>query len=295
MTRFSVCGLQLDLAASGNLERLEREARHAKVTYPWIDMIVFGELAVHGLDPDFAEPADGPTEQRLRRLADRLGVWLVPGSMFERDGDHVYNTAPVIDPSGDVVARYRKLFPWLPWEAGVTPGGEHVVWDVPDVGRFGISICYDSWFPETTRALAWLGAEAIIHPTATSTVDRGVELVLARANAAMNQCWWVEVNSAAPLAVGQSIVTGPEGEVVHQSGAGSELVTAQVDLSRVREVRERGSFNLNQVLKSLRDSTVSFPQYGGATPARTAGWDGLGPLQPASGRIAALAGSQLAG
>jgi len=281
--RFGVCGLQLALEANDNLGRIEEEARKVKATYPWIDMLIFGELAVHGVETRFAEPAGGPTEQHLQRLASELAVWMVPGSMFELDGKTIYNTTPIIDPTGQVVARYRKLFPWHPWEAGVTPGAEPVVWEIPGVGRFGISICYDSWFPETTRAMAWMGAEAIIHPTATSTVDRHVELVLAQANAALGQCYWVEVNSSAPLAVGRSIVAGPEGEVVHQAESGPELVTSQLDLARVRDVRENGAFGLNQVLKSLRDSEVAFPQFGGAGIAESPTWRSLGPLQPPHG------------
>jgi len=278
MTLFSICALQLDLPNGGGLEVLERTARDTVTAYPWIDMVVFGELAVHGTDRAAAEPLDGPTVQRLRRLAEQLGVWLVPGSMFERAGDEIFNTSIVIDPGGAIVARYRKMFPWKPWEDSVTAGTEPVVWDIPGVGRFGVSICYDSWFPETTRALAWLGAEVIIHPTATATVDREVELALAQAHAASNQCYWVEVNSAAPLAVGRSIVVGPDGEVLHRAGAGREVITVQLDLDRVRHARENGSFGLNQVLKSLRDSTVGLPQNGDAPLHESAAWAELGPL-----------------
>ena len=81
-------------------------------------------------------------------------IWLVPGSHFERVDDKLYNTALVIDPSGAVVARYRKMFPFLPYETAISPGTEFCVFDVPAVGRFGLSICYDMWFPETTRTLA---------------------------------------------------------------------------------------------------------------------------------------------
>ena len=284
MRRFGVCGLQLALEASDNLGRLEEASRSTKAAYPWIDMFVFGELAVHGLDLNKAEPAGGPTETAFQRLASRLETWLIPGSMFERDGDAVFNTAPVIDPGGDIVGRYRKIFPWLPWEAGVTPGSEPFVWDIPEVGRLGVSICYDSWFPETTRAMAWLGAEAIIHPTATSTVDRRTELVLAQANAALGQLYWFEVNSSAPLAVGQSIIAGPEGEVVHQGGTSAEVLTGQLDFSRVRDVRTNGAFGLNQVLKSLRDSQAGFPQFGGASVAHSPHWSELGPLAASGGR-----------
>src|SRR5690606_24695809 len=121
-------------------------------------------------------------------------IWLIPGSMFERRGDAVLNTASVISPDGEVVTRYSKMFPFMPYEAGVAAGNEFVIWSVPDVGTFGLSICYDMWFPETTRTLAARGAEVIIHPTMTGTIDRDVEHSIARATAACNQCFVIDIN-----------------------------------------------------------------------------------------------------
>ena len=111
----------------------------------------------------------------------------------------VHNTTPVIDPSGQVVGRYRKMFPFLPYEADVVPGEEFLVFDVADVGRFGVSICYDMWFPETTRTLVAMGAEVILHPSHTTTIDRDAELAIARASAVMNQCYLFDVNGAGPI------------------------------------------------------------------------------------------------
>ena len=67
--------------------------------------------------------------------------------------------------NGEVVGRYDKIFPFYPYETGVTGGDEFLIFDVPDVGRFGITICYDMWFPETSRTLAVQGVEVILHPT----------------------------------------------------------------------------------------------------------------------------------
>src|SRR3546814_4288082 len=96
------------------------------------------------------------------------------------------------------------MFPFAPYERGVAPGSEFVVFDVPGAGRFGVSICYDMWFPETTRSLASLGAEVILHPTLTNTIDRDAELAIARASAATNQCYFVDINVAGALGVGRS-------------------------------------------------------------------------------------------
>ena len=68
------------------------------------------------------------------------------------------------------------------------------VFDVPDVGRFGLSICYDMWFPETTRQLTSQGVEVLLHPVLTGTTDRDAELAIARATAAQFQCYVIDVN-----------------------------------------------------------------------------------------------------
>jgi predicted amidohydrolase len=153
------------------------------------------------------------------------------------------------------------MFPFLPYEKGITPGSECVVFDVPGVGRFGVSICYDMWFPETTRTLAWMGAEVIIHPTMTNTIDRDLELAIARTSAAVNQCYFVDINCAGRLGNGRSIVVGPDGGVIHQAGIGHEIIPVELDLGLVRRSRRRGLLGLGQVLKSFRDSEAQFPPY----------------------------------
>jgi predicted amidohydrolase len=101
----------------------------------------------------------------------------------------------------ELAASYRKVFPWRPYERW---GGSFVVADMAGFGRVGLSICYDSWFPEVARHLAWMGAEVILNPTLTPTADRAQELVLARAQAITNQVYVVGVNAAAPTARGRS-------------------------------------------------------------------------------------------
>ena len=131
-----------------------------------------------------AEPLDGPRVKLLGELAGDLGVWLMPGTVCELGEDGaLYNTAVVLSPTGELVASYRKCFPWRPYEPYL-PGDRFVVFDLP-VGRIGVSICYDAWFPEVARHLAWMGAEVIVNPTQTTTCDRDQEVVLARANACL--------------------------------------------------------------------------------------------------------------
>ena len=261
MTHFAIAGLQLELSAQDNLHLVRSEMERLKQRFPWVDMVVLAELSLFGTNKGNAQPLPGRVEEELCQLARELHVWFIPGSIYERDGDRIYNTTPVINPHGEVVARYRKMFPFLPYESGVTAGAEFVVFDVPNVGRFGVSICYDMWFPEVTRTLAWMGAEVILHPSLTNTIDRDLELSIARTNAAVNQCYFFDINCAGRLGYGKSIVVGPDGNVIHQAGAGYEIMPIEIDLDNVRRSRSRGLLGLGQVLKSFRDSTVQFPAY----------------------------------
>jgi predicted amidohydrolase len=279
MSTFSLAGLQLALPYGDNRERIAREVESTLRRFPWVQMVVLAELATYGPELRYAQVLQGGEAERFYcELAARLGTWLVPGSLYEQVGEAVYNTALVIDPTGEVVARYRKIYPFRPYERNVAPGSEIVVFDVPAVGRFGLSICYDGWFPETTRAMACLGATVIIHPTMTGTVDRAQELVIAQANAIVNQCYFVDINNAGLLGNGRSIVVGPEGDVLHQAGELNEVIPLTLDLDRVARVRRDGIKGLGQVLKSFRDTPMVFGCYNGAAPA--CGYlDSLGPLE----------------
>ncbi len=261
MSHFAVAGIQLELSAQDNLHLARAELERVKLRFPWVDMVVLAELSLLGPNTANAQPMPGRVEEALRAMARDFDLWLIPGSLHENDGGRIYNTTPVINPRGEVVARYRKMFPFLPYEKGITPGNEFVVFDVPKVGRFGVSICYDMWFPETTRTLAWMGAEVIIHPTMTNTIDRDLELAIARTSAAVNQCYVVDINCAGRLGNGRSIVVGPDGSVIHQAGIGHEIIPVELDLGLVRRSRRRGLLGLGQVLKSFRDSKVKFPPY----------------------------------
>lgn len=261
MTTFAIAGLQLDAINGDNVDAMLAEIDAAARRFPWLDMVVLGELNACGSDTSTAEPLPGPTENRFCEAARQNRIWLIPGSLHEADKGRVYNTTPVISPDGEVVARYRKQFPWLPYEDSVTPGDQFTVFEVEGVGRFGISICYDMWFPETIRTMAWMGADVILHPSLTSTIDREAEIAMIRAHAAMNQVYFFDVNVAGPLGVGQSCIAGPGGEVIYQAGRGREIIPLKLDLGYLRDVQVQGWQNLGQPLKSFRDSKVKFPPY----------------------------------
>jgi len=275
--RFGIVGLQLAYGQGDNLDRMVAQIGSAARRYPWASMVMTGELCGFGANPALAQCLPGDAEQRLSTLARELGLWLIPGSLYENHDGRLYNTTPVINPDGEVVGRYRKMFPFAPYERGITPGDEFLVFDVPGAGRFGISICYDMWFPETTRSLCSLGAEVILHPTMTNTIDRDIEIAICRASAATNQCYFVDVNVAGDLGCGRSVLCGPGGEVIHQAGSGREVMAMEIDFNYLRRCRERGWHGLGQPLKSFRDSKVVYPAYGAAR-ADSGALDALGPL-----------------
>lgn len=282
LTPFAIAGLQLSIHADRpNLDAIRGKIDLLMHLYPWVQMVVVSELATYGPLTNHAVTLPGPPETAYQEIAARHRIWLLPGSMFERLGSTIYNTAPVINPDGEVIARHRKMFPFLPYEAGVEGGTEFVVFDVPEVGRFGLSICYDMWFPETSRTLAVMGAEVILHPTLTGTIDREVETMIARATAACNQCFVIDINGCADGGNGRSVFVGPVGDLLYEAGTGEEMIPIEIDLDRVRRTREVGLRGLGQPLKSFRDRKVDFTIYD-RSKANLAYLDTLGPLVKAT-------------
>lgn len=241
-----------------------------------LDLIVFPEIHVHGGSDDAedsnawlrsaAEPLDGPRIDALARVAADLGVWLIPGSVAELGSDgRCYNTEVVFNPAGELIASYRKVFPWRPYEAWAS-GHRFVVFDMPGLGRGGLSICYDAWFPESTRSVAWMGAEFVVNVVKTTGSDRKQERVLAQANAIVNQVFMLSVNAAGPVGAGGSIVVDPEGTVVADlPSAQPGLLTFDIDLDAVTRVRDVGTEGFNRMWSQMApdDPLIELPIYDG--------------------------------
>jgi len=262
MKPFAIAGIQMNVSAIvPNVEMMKLKINITMNLYPWVDMIVFSELCPYGPLIKTAQPIPNHFEAEMQALAKSYGIWLLPGSIFEERAGNVFNTASVINPQGEVIKRYSKMFPFYPYEVGVTPGSEYCVFDVPEVGRFGVSVCYDMWFPETVRTLTVMGAEVILHPTMTGTIDREIELSIVRAMAAINQCYFFDVNGLDTGGSGRSIVCGPDGRVLYEAGGNEEIFPLELDLERVKRSREMGVLRLGQPLKSFRDHIGEFKVY----------------------------------
>lgn len=292
MRPFAVAGLQLNISGRrSNLDHICDRIEMLMLLYPWVQMVLVSELATFGgwTGNSMAFPND--IEKRYCNLAAKHKIWLLPGSLYESTDKGIYNMTPVIDPSGVVATRCRKMFPFMPYETGVESGTEFCVFDVPNVGRFGVSICYDMWLPETSRTLAAMGAEVILHPTLTPSIDRDVELCIVRATAAMNQCFVIDINGIGDGGNGRSTIVSPTGDVLYQAGTNEESMPIEIDLDRVRRSREVGLKGLGQPLKSFRDRTVEFAVYDRNSGVASY-LDTLGPLEKmARGSRAGLEGA----
>jgi len=263
------------------LAQLADRARVVRETAPHAQLLLLPELHLSALPPLLEEHAGyagqvageipGPITEALGEIARDSGLWLVPGSIYERaDDGRIHNTAVVVSPDGELVARYRKVFPWQPHES-CAAGARFVTFDVPDIGRIGLAICYDGNFPETFRQLAWMGAEVVLQPTLTTTSDREAELVMARANAIFNQLYVVSLNAAPPAGLGRSVIVDPEGLVRLAGGESEELMTDVLDLDAVKRVREYGTAGVSRMWEQiLREGPgVELPMYGGSVQPPT--------------------------
>jgi len=277
MRPFAIAGIQMKVSAvASNVEMMKLKLDITMTLYPWIEMVLFSELCAYGPLIHTAQEIPCSFEAEMQAMAKKYGIWLLPGSIFEKSNGKIYNTSTVINPKGEIVTRYRKMFPFYPYEVGVTPGTEFCVFDVPEVGRFGVSICYDMWFPETIRTLVSMGAEVILHPTMSGTIDRDIELSIVRAMASVNQCYFFDVNGLDTGGTGRSIVCGPDGLVIHQSEGTEEIIPLELNIARVKRSRELGILRLGQPLKSFRDHLGQFSIYQPQTPHPYL--DSLGPL-----------------
>ena len=256
MAKINICSLQLDLKDSDNFEKINLEVDKVLSEDEQTHMIVMSELAVSGVKPD-EEKSLSTFLPLFSDLAKKYDTWLIPGTFHEFEDDVIYNTCPVINNKGELVAKARKLYPWLPYENQITPGNEICTFEYPGAGIIGVHICYDLWFPETSRALAMAGAELIINPTLTPTQDREIETVMVRATAAQQQCYYLDVNSIGEQGCGQSIACDPEGNVLHASDDQEDIFTVEVDFDFVRNSRKNGIMGLGQNLKSYRDKPFS--------------------------------------
>ena len=233
---------------------------------------------------DRAEPIPGPSTERLSQLAARLGVVLV-SSLFERRAAGLYhNTAVVFDTDGRIAGRYRKMH--IPDDPGFmekfyfTPGDLGFEPVDTAVGRLGVLVCWDQWYPEAARLMALAGAELLLYPTAIGWDPRDDEgekrrqqeawVTSQRGHAVANGLPVLSCNrvgfeadpSGAGAGIqfwGTSFVAGPQGEFLARASDGEdELLLAEVDLKRSENVRRIWPFLRDRRIDAYGDLLKRF-------------------------------------
>jgi predicted amidohydrolase len=277
MRPFTIAGKQMKVSAThSNVEMMKLKMDIAMSIHPAIDMILFSELAGYGPLTYLVQEFPGEFEREMEAIEVKHGISLLPGSVFEEIGDLIYNTASVIDPQGNIVAPCRNMFPFYPYEVGVTSRNEFSIFDVPEVGVFDVSICYDMSFPETVRTLTGMKAEVILHPAMMGTMDRDMEHSIAQTKAAVNQCFFFDINGLEAGGIGRSTVCGPDSRIVFQTGSTEEITPIEIDMERAQRSRELGVMRLGQPMNSFRDYIGNLNVYTPRTPLPYL--DKLGPL-----------------
>lgn len=232
---------------------------------------------------DLAEPIPGPSTAFFGQLAQRLGVVIV-ASLFEKRASGLYhNTAVAIEKDGSIAGMYRKMhipddpayyekFYFTPGDLGFRPIDT-------SVGRLGILVCWDQWYPEAARLMALQGAQLLIYPTAigyeqTDSSDeqrkqREAWITVQRGHAIANGLHVVTVNRTGhePDPSGQtggisfwghSFVAGPQGELHYQASDEEERTVVTIDIDRTERVRRWWPFLRDRRIDRYGDITQRF-------------------------------------
>lgn len=233
---------------------------------------------------DQAEPIPGPSTETFGALAKELGIVIVT-SLFERRAPGLYhNTAVVLENDGNIAGIYRKMhipddpayyekFYFTPGDLGFQPIDT-------SVGRLGVLICWDQWYPEAARLMALAGAEVLIYPTAIGweSTDSPEEqnrqyeawLSIQRGHAVANGLPVITVNrtgfekdwSGATGGItfwGQSFVAGPQGELLYQAPTEEEVnKVVTIDKNRTEEVRRIWPFFRDRRIDAYQELTKRY-------------------------------------
>ena len=258
MNKFTVAVLQLDSQddVQKNLDTVvsfieEAASRGAKlITMPESMNYVGLDNAGHA-----EEIPGGPTFQLMSEQAQKYGVWLHCGSIYEKNPNdpRPFNSTMVIDPQGNLAAKYHKIHPFdvvIPngpvnrESERICPGTEIVTVDTGEVGHLGLSICYDMRFAEMYRIMALEGAQILLIP-ADFTMPTGKDHweTILRTRAIENGCYVI-----APAQYGvkpkfqayaNSLVVDPWGNVIARASNHPQVITAEIDLDYLQQVRRQ--------------------------------------------------------
>jgi N-carbamoylputrescine amidase len=233
---------------------------------------------------DLAEPIPGPSTETLGALAKELDIVIV-GSLFERRAPGLYhNTAVVLERDGTLAGKYRKMH--IPDDPGYyekfyfTPGDLGFRPIETSLGKLGVLVCWDQWYPEAARLMALAGADLLFYPTAIGwnpedtddekTRQRDAWITIQRSHAVANGLPVIVANRTGlepdPTGTlkgaqfwGSSFAVGPQGEFLAQAGTESgEVLVVDIDLARSENVRRWWPFLRDRRIDAYGDLTRRF-------------------------------------
>lgn len=250
----SICQLKVSKEKDFNLDNAAKMIK--KASENGSDLIVLPEMFNCPYENDYfislAETYPDKTTNMLSDIARKLGVYVVGGSIPEKDGEKIYNTSYTFDRKGNLITKYRKthLF-YIKMDNGIVfkenntiSAGNSISVFETEFCKIGIAICYDLRFPELMRKITLEGAKVIIAPAAFNMITGPAHwhtLILARA--IDNQVYFLAASSAKNLKVkyvayGHSMIVDPWGDVLAEAGEGEEIISANLDLEKLEKVRK---------------------------------------------------------
>lgn len=231
---------------------------------------------------DLAETIPGPTTQQLSALASQFNMVIV-SSLFEKRAAGLYhNTSVVLDADGSIAGQYRKMH--IPDDPGFyekfyfTPGDLGFEPIKTQVGKLGVLVCWDQWFPEAARLMAMAGAEILLYPTAIGWDDNDSDdekqrqlnawITIQRSHAIANG---IPVMSCNRTGIeyspdqqqqihfwGNSFICGPQGEILQHANEEETLMIGEINLSRSEEVRRIWPYLRDRRIDAYQDLVLRY-------------------------------------
>ncbi len=239
----------------GLLEQISADAvRPAMVMLPEIWGTGFFNFESYAAESEFLQ---GETYSRLAPWAERIGCYILGGSIVEKEGANYYNTTLLIGPDGSLAGCYRKihLFGYQSEESRILTAGDGLYVLKTRYGTWGFSTCYDLRFPELYRCMTDSGVDTVFVVAAWPKARLEHWELFNRARALENLCYLVSCNCAGELKGhllgGSSMAVDPWGEIFVRAGEGEELLTAVIDPQKTAAVRAE--------FPALRDRRIKNP------------------------------------
>ncbi len=247
MSKTTVSAIQMDVICKNQEENLSRALSLIEnAADKGAEIICLPELFTTGFDYSYINQCTAPIYNQITAAvaekAKQFGVFVIAGSLPITADGFVYNSAILFDAQGMIAGSYNKvhLFPPMDEDKYFTPGDEIAVFNT-SLAKIGIMVCYDLRFPEITRKLAVAGAEIIFVPSEFPEPRINHWKILLQARAIENQLYVVGTNrvgnDSSNSFFGHSCVIDPWGNVIAEGDNTESIVIAEVDLSRVHEVR----------------------------------------------------------